>query len=234
MAGAVGQIDLALLRRASRACFATGIYLIVSVVASFMLSLAEVFYLFYSYPYMTNLSLTPFTIVNFVFSCITVSFSLLFGYYAFRVGGVFNSAPLKAGAVLYIVTSVAAAIANVVSMASLLSVGPIMPMVGFAYVLTLLSAFGSLGLTIAAYVCLIIGASNMKNKTGVDSFNTAMILFILFFIPFVFPIGLIIFGMGLSKLASIGERKTCPKCGKEVEPYALFCKFCGAELTQRT
>jgi Na+/proline symporter len=85
---------------------------------------------------------------------------------------------------------------------------------------------------LVAYICLVIGASDMRNNTWVDSFNTAMILFILFFIPFVFPIGVIVFGSAIGRLASSREKRICPRCGKQIDPHALFCKFCGAELKQ--
>jgi len=70
----------------------------------------------------------------------------------------------------------------------------------------------------------------MEKKTSVDRFNNAMILFVLFTIPFVFPIGLIVFGRGLDRLTRSSEKRAYPKCEKEAEPFVLFCKFCGAKL----
>ncbi|WXG47080.1 MAG: zinc ribbon domain-containing protein [Candidatus Atabeyarchaeum deiterrae] len=91
-------------------------------------------------------------------------------------------------------------------------------------------SLASSGIALAAYICLIIGMANMRNRTGLQSFNTAMILFILFFIPFVFAFGLLTLGAALNELARKDEKKRCPNCGREIEPHELYCRFCGAEL----
>jgi hypothetical protein len=184
-----GLSNLPLLRKASKICYATGIYLIASIIASFVVALIEIAYIFSSFPYPANVDSSSFLVVNLVISCIAVSFSLLFGYYTFKVGDAYKSTPLKAGGVLYFFMSVLSTMVVVVSTVSSTSVSLVSTTLPITFAFSLLVSFITLGLTLAAYICLIIGALNMKNKTGVESFNTAMILFILFFIPFVFPVG---------------------------------------------
>jgi hypothetical protein len=127
--------NLPLLRKASKICYATGIYLIASIIASFVLSLIEIAYIFSRIPYPASVDLSSFLVVNLVNSCITVSFSLLFAYYAFKVGDAYKSAPLKAGGVLYFLMSALSAMGVVVSTvnSSSLSIVSTAPPINFAF-----------------------------------------------------------------------------------------------------
>jgi FtsH-binding integral membrane protein len=97
-------------------------------------------------------------------------------------------------------------------------------------IIFLLMSLGLLGAALLAYIFLMVGASHMKNKTEDESFGTAMVLFILFFVPFLFAVGVLVFGSALHRLAEKGEKRVCPKCGREEDASSLFCPSCGEKI----
>jgi hypothetical protein len=190
---------------------------------------------------------------------ITIPISLLFGYYTYRAGDVQGVGSIKVAGVSMMIVSVSAVpliyslytlfqdIPNLIGLSSTDLYTTLMS----SLTLMLLGAAlaGIFGLVF--FVAFLVGLSNMKNTTGIGDFGTAMWLVIIsIFIGITFPIGILLFGSGLSKLARQGtERRAtaptveegakapvrrqlvyCPYCGAKVESDALFCPTCGSSL----
>ena len=190
---------------------------------------------------------------------ITVPITFVFGYYSYKVGSLYGVGSLKLAGFCSMIMALGYPVliyGLYEFLGVLFSMLP-SPPVNFTQVI-----LGSLGLLLMGaaivglfgfifFIAFIIGASGMKNRTGVGDFGTAMWLSIVgLFITFLFPIGVIIFGSGLSKLSKIGttrptgraapaeapkattrrETMYCPYCGAKVEPDALFCQSCGSSL----
>ena len=90
--------------------------------------------------------------------------------------------------------------------------------------------------------------NKLKEKSGVDNFGTAGLLYLIgAIIPLVAWIAWIFAAMGFHKLkpssaatptvsyptqplSSTAQTKRCPNCGTENSPDALYCSFCGKPL----
>jgi hypothetical protein len=198
-----------------------------------------------------------------VVAAITIPIMLIFGYYSYRVGDVQGLGSLKLAGVSMIIVSLAIApliysvylvfqdlIQELPSLVVLpyTEIGPRLMQL-LAPVLMSGTIIGLFYLIFA--ISFIVGLSNLRNNTGIGDFGTAMWLAIIgLFIGITFPIGVIMFGSGLNKLATQGTARRagapaaeesvkatprrqlvyCPYCGAKVEPDALFCPTCGSSL----
>lgn len=190
---------------------------------------------------------------------LTIPISIMFGYFLYKVGKMYNLGSLELSGISVMIVALAV-VPVILALYQLIGVieyaGGLSPYLAYQYIM------GSLGLLILGaglavifglifLIAFIIGVSGMKNATGIGDFGTAMWLTIIgLFISFLFPIGVLLFGSGLSKLAKQGgERKVgapvaeegakvparrqgmyCPYCGAKVEADALFCPTCGSSL----
>lgn len=202
--------------------------------------------------------ITSITIVG----AITIPITLFFGYYSYKAGQLCGVGTLKLAGFSSIIMALGypMVVAGIYQlMSTLLSMMPTPPPNAYQIIMGSvgLLALGALivgGFYLIFFFSFIIAASAMKNRTGINDFGTAMWLSIVgLFIPFIFPIGLLLFGSGLSKLARQGEptptgaaapaapvapakapvrRETmyCPYCGARVDPDAIFCQSCGSSL----
>jgi len=204
---------------------------------------------------MLNAILMPIIVV----AALTIPISILFGYFSYKVGKMYNLGSLQLAGISMMIVAV-----TIVPLIYGLYQLP----AALTYAITLPPAqatryvIGSMGLLLMGaglaaifglifYIAFIIGLSGMKNATGISDFGTAMWLTIAgLLLTFLFPIGVLIFGSGLGKLARQGgERKVgapaaeeeakvparregmyCPYCGAKVEADALFCPTCGSSL----
>jgi hypothetical protein len=190
---------------------------------------------------------------------ITVPITFAFGYYCYKVGDLYDVGSLKLAGACNMITALGypMLIYGLYQFLTMLFSMLPSPPPNFAEVI-----FGSLGFLLLGagvvglfgfvfFIAFIVAASGMKTRTGISDFGTAMWLSIVgLFIPFFFPIAVMIFGSGLSKLSKVGatrpargaapmeaakvptRRETvyCPYCGARVEPDALFCPSCGSSL----
>jgi len=204
---------------------------------------------------MLNAILLPVIVV----AGLTIPISLMFGYFLYKVGKMYNLGSLQLAGISMMIVSVAIVplIYGLYELPTALAYAISLPPAQAAqYVI------GSLGLLFIGaglavifglifYIAFIIGLSGMKNATGIGDFGTAMWLTIAaLLLTFLFPIGVLIYASGLGKLAKRGgERKVgapaaeeeakvptrreivyCPYCGAKVEADALFCPTCGSSL----
>jgi len=190
---------------------------------------------------------------------LTIPISIMFGYFLYKVGKLYNMGSLQLSGISIIIVAIAV-IPIIYGLYQL--IGTIEHAGGLTEYQLYQAIMGSLGFLIMGaglaaifglifLIAFIIGTSGMKTATGIGDFGTAMWLTIVgLFISFLFPIGVILFGSGLSKLAKQGgERKVgapaaeegakvparrqgmyCPYCGAKVEADALFCPTCGSSL----
>jgi hypothetical protein len=194
---------------------------------------------------------------------VTIPISIMFGYYSYKVGRMYNLSSLKLAGISIMIVAIAVVpltYSLYVLFQDLPSLMTLPPVQAYQSLMSLLFLMiGGVGLAaifgLIFLIAFIIGLSNMKNATGVGDFGTAMWLTIAgFLISITFPIGIILYGSGLSKLARQGgERKViapaaeegaqlqatrqivyCPYCGAKVEADALFCPTCGSSLKKGT
>jgi hypothetical protein len=191
---------------------------------------------------------------------ITMVITIVFGYFLYKVGSQYDVGSLKLAGISAIIVSLGIPVV-IYGLSQLLTVILSIPspppvtitsyILGAVYPLLLGAAVvGIFGLVF--FISFLIGASGMKNRTGIDGFHTAMILGIVgIFVGITLPIGIIIFGSALSRLArEEGTEKTakpatagetaaapakrgtmyCPYCGAKVESDSLFCPSCGSSL----
>jgi hypothetical protein len=191
---------------------------------------------------------------------ITMLITIIFGYFLYKVGSQYDVGSLKVAGISAVIVSLGIPVV-IYGLSQLLIVIVSIPspppltitsyIFGAVYPLLLGAAVvGIFGLVF--FISFLIGASGMKNRTGIEGFHTAMILGIVgIFVGITLPIGIIIFGSALSRLAreegtektarsaAAGETATapakrgtmyCPYCGAKVESDALFCPSCGSSL----
>jgi uncharacterized membrane protein len=104
-----------------------------------------------------------------------------------------------------------------------------------------------LGILAIAIYCAVLtrrAFDKLSDKSGVDSFRTAGLLFLIgSFIPLVSFVGWIFAAIGYNKLApnqppiifpqypsQVGITKRCPNCGVESSYGAIYCRNCGRTL----
>jgi hypothetical protein len=256
-----------LLRKASLWSYVLGIWAFLSVIVVMAAVFLMVFPLLSMMTPIPPPSIIPalyqmlnsFMIALVVVLGITVPIIFAFGYYSYKVGALYGVGSLKlAGACSMIAAlGVPLIIYGLYQfLAVLLTMIPTPPP-NIAEVILGSLGFLLMGVVVVGlfgfifFIAFIIAASGMKTRTGIGDFNTAMWLSIVgLFISFLFPIAVIIFGSGLSKLSKLGatrlargaapveatkvptRRETvyCPYCGAKVEPDALFCQSCGSSL----
>jgi hypothetical protein len=256
-----------LLRKASLWSYIMGIWELLSVI---LLMAAVVILVF---PLMAMMSPMPplgilatlYEALNSFMTAITVVLGItllttfIFGYYLFKVGGLYDVGSLKLAGVCSMIMALGFPLLIYGLYQFLAVLLTMLPTPPADAVTIILSSIGMLLLGAAViglfgfmfFIAFIIGTSGMKTRTGVGDFGTAMWLSIVgLFISFLFPIAIILFGSGLSKLSKLGtsrptirvasaeapkvstRRETvyCPYCGARVESDALFCQSCGSSL----
>ncbi len=191
---------------------------------------------------------------------ITMPITIIFGYFLYKVGSQYDVGSLKVSGISGIIVAlgIPVVIYGLYQLPmALLSIPTPPPPTITSYILGALYPL-LLGAAVVAifglifFISFLIGASGMKNKTGIDGFHTAMILGIVgIFVGITLPIAVIIFGSALNRLAreegtekiakpaAAGETATapmkrgtmyCPYCGAKVESDVLFCPSCGSSL----
>lgn len=261
------KVDVGLLKRAATLSYISGTWDLVAgvvLVAAILLAIGPFLSMMVP-PY--TFSLTMLTqMINSIMLAVTVvlgitmMITIIFGYFLYKVGSQYDVGSLKLAGISAIIISLAipAVIYGLYQFVMVLVSMPIPPPITItSYIL---GALGPVLLGAAVmgifylvfFISFLIGASGMKNKTGIDGFHTAMILGIVaIFVVITLPIGIMIFGSALNKLAreegtektakpsAAGETATgptkrgtmyCPYCGAKVESDSLFCPSCGSSL----
>jgi hypothetical protein len=270
------NIDTGTLRRASKLSYLLGIWALLSVVIVAIVVLTTIFQVLtaimpsLSYP----VTPTPAQISAIISSIVSwfdsifiwivviwgISFviAVTFGYYTYKVGQSYDVTPLKVAGFSFMLVSFGSAasiyglyvfVQNLPSIATL----PVTAMTTQLYtIMGSLSIGGLLSFVLGLMwiISFTFGLSNMKKKTGINTFGSAMICVILFFLAVPLLIGIFLYGSALSQVANQEEgakrekataregtsvqarRGTgfCPYCGAKVEPDSLFCPTCGSSL----
>jgi len=233
----MSEYSLLLLRRASRACYLFGAWMVFTLLLLVGYELSSIL--------SPSLGITSeslqqtlesLRLLYLVLGSVSLSLSVLFAFYMSKVGGIYSLRVLKVLAVACLT----------LQGISLLTETPVLSAGSIMFLLSppaVDSGLAPLILTVAYLVSIVfivslaMGASSMHEKTRVEAFRSAMIFGIIgIFIPIVVNVAVILLGSALSTTASLIERRVCPKCGREVPATADFCKYCGAETkaTQQT
>jgi hypothetical protein len=265
---AASDANLGLLKKASLWSYIMGIWELLSV----LVLMVAIFAL--AFPFMSMMGPSPdptaimaaiYQVLNSLMTAIvivlviTLPITFVFGYYSYKVGGLYGLGSLKLAGFCSMIMALGYPLL-IYGLYQLLNVVLLMlPFPPGNYLQIIIGSIGPLvmGALVVGlfgfifFIAFIVGASGMKRKTGVADFGTAMWLSIVgLFISFLIPIALIIFGSGLSKLGKLStsrptgraapaeaarvptrrETMYCPYCGAKVEPDALFCQSCGSSL----
>jgi hypothetical protein len=194
-----------------------------------------------------------------VVAVITVPTAIVFGYFLYKVGKMYRLSSLQISGISVMIVSAAILpivyglyqLIEAIQYIAGLTATQILNSINTSLDILIMSAGLAALFGVIFLITFIIGASGMKNATGISDFKTAMWLAIAgLFVSFLFPIAVLLFGTGLSRLAKQGvEREAgaptlergatmrasrqaiyCPYCGAKVEPDALFCLSCGSSL----
>lgn len=261
------KVDVGLLKRAATLSYISGVWDLVAgvvLVAAIIIAIGPFMSMMvppytFSLAMLTQMFNSIMLAVSVVLG-ITVLITIIFGYFLYKVGSQYDVGSLKVAGISGII--VALGIPFVIYglyqlLMALLSIPTPPPLTITSYILGAVYPL-ILGAAVVAifglifFISFLIGASGMKNKTGIEGFHTAMILGIVgIFVGITLPIGVIIFGSALNSLAreegtektakpaAAGETATaptkrgtmyCPYCGAKVESDVLFCPSCGSSL----
>jgi len=270
------NIDTGILRRASKLSYLLGIWAILSVVIVVIVVLTTVFQLISAIMPPMGFTTTPSpaqiaAIISSVVSwfdsifiwivviwAISFVIAVTFGYYTYEVGQRYDVSGLKIAGFSFMLLSLGTAasiyglyvfVQDLPSIATL----PVTTLTTQLYTIMGSLSIGGLLSSVLGLMWIIsfaFGLSNMKKKTGINTFGSAMICVILFFLAIPLLIGIFLYGSALSQLANQEEgakrekataregtsvqakRGTgfCPYCGAKIEPDSLFCPTCGSSL----
>jgi hypothetical protein len=234
-----------LLRRASKACYAYGLYMLgggVFAVLAVVFMMLSIYGAGYQNPYSVMDALRSFlqAFINVYFplwvvvGVVAVVAAVFFSFYLFKVGKVYDLASLRASSLLIIAMQALSFVMTFAFYAFSVSIlevylSPTLTLQSMSSLLLITVPASAIGL--AYMVLLIVGTGRMSEKTGVKAFDSAKPYMIVgIFVFFLFPVGLFKFGSGLKELIVLQEGIICPGCGKSVDPRMAFCKFCGTRL----
>jgi hypothetical protein len=191
-------VDAVLLRRASTVSFAMGFYmLVIQIVAFFWVLLVPGDYLF------EGLTVSVLIASLWLVSCLLSAFV---AFYLFRVGLSYRFLSLKITGLMFLVLLFA-------ELAPSVLIKPYPPWLIYSgigplvtpEIMQAISYFSWLLICSAVALALLFiwGATDMMDETGLKTFETARTIIVLgLFSILVFPIGIIVFGSGLQKLAT--------------------------------
>jgi hypothetical protein len=267
--------DTGTLRKASRISYSLGIWAILSVVILVIVVFTTLFQLMtvitYSFGYGTTpspaeISAIFSSIVSWFDSifiwialiwAISLAIAVTFGYYTYKVGQRYDVVGLKFAGFSFMLISFgsAASIYGLyVLVQNLPSIASLPPATMSTQILASTGVLGIGGiltfvLSLVWIISFAFGLSNMKKKTGINTFGSAMICVILFFLAIPLLIGIFLYASALSQLANQEEGAKrekattgqgtpsarrgagyCPYCGAKIEPDSLFCPTCGSSL----
>jgi hypothetical protein len=230
-----------------------GIEILVIIPVMFSLIYSQSFYVLSTYSGTIRITspvstFSPGMIVTIAAAFISMPLNVLFGYFNIKIGNYYGVPTLrragKAGIAVSIISLIIIPLQfGVPGLILYIPSSPSYSTILFLWLLLIL-VWALVGLE---YIIMMYrGLGGMREKTGIEGFETAKTLWLVgLFIYVTMPIAMILYGNALRKLnqrkqvsvADQGVRRPlevevnyCSRCGAKIEPGARFCSTCGSPI----